>query len=88
LDDSSILLLSLRDIGFALKRMEVNCLVFHPGPALILFGLVRAILGAVVVVAVFYLLIKLARLVDALTDAKRASARSASHQTQPASATA
>jgi len=63
-------------------------LVFHPGAALVLFGLVRAVLGAVVVVGVFYLLIKLAGLVDAMTDVKRASARSGSPQTQPASATA
>jgi MFS family permease len=80
LDDSSILLLSLRDHRFASKRMEVNCLVFHPGAALVLFGLVRVVLGAVVVVGVFYLLIKLAGLVDAMTAAKRASARSASPQ--------
>jgi len=68
--------------------MEVNRLVFHPGPALVLFGLVRVVLGAVVVVGVLYLLIKLAGLVDAMTAAKRASARSASLQSQPASATA
>lgn len=53
-------------------------LVFHPGPALVLFGFIRAILGAVVVIGVFYLIIKLAGLVDAMTAAKRASAASAS----------
>ncbi len=67
--------------------MEVNRLVFHPGPAFIILGLVRAVLGAVIVVGVFYLLIKLAGLVDAMTHAKRASARSASTQTQSASST-
>jgi uncharacterized integral membrane protein len=57
--------------------MEVNSLVFHPGPVLALFGLLRIILGAVIVVGLFYLLIKLARLMEVMAETKRAS-------TQPA----
>lgn len=68
--------------------MEVNRLVFHPGPVLVLFGLVRFVLGAVVVVGLFYLLVKLAGLVEVMTEAKRVSARSAIPQTQPKSTAA
>jgi hypothetical protein len=68
--------------------MEVKCLVFHPGAALVLFGLVRVVLGAVVVIGLFYLLVKLAGLAEAMTEAKRASARSAGSQTQTKSTTA
>jgi hypothetical protein len=53
--------------------MEVNCLVFHPDVAFLLFGLVHVVLGAVIVIGLFYLLVKLAGLVDAMTEAKRAS---------------
>ena len=65
--------------------MEVNRLVFHPGAVLVLFGLVRIVLGAVVVIGLFYLLVKLAGLAGAMTEAKRASARSADSETQPKS---
>ena len=60
---------------------EVNCLVFHPGPVLALFGLLRVALGAVLVIGLFYLLIKLARLVEVITETKRASTRPAPSHT-------
>jgi hypothetical protein len=72
----------------ASKRKEVNRLVFHPGLLFVLFDLARVALGAVVVVALFYLLIKLAGLAAAMTEAKRASTRSATSQTQHGSVTA
>jgi hypothetical protein len=65
--------------------MEVNVLVFHPGAGLVLFGLIRVVLGVVLVVGVLYLFIKLGKLADAMTEAKRALARSGASQTQPAS---
>jgi hypothetical protein len=55
-------------------------LVFHPGPALVLFGLVRVVLALLVAVGLFYLLIKLAGLVDAMTQAKRAPSQSSLSQ--------
>jgi hypothetical protein len=64
---------SLLARGAWFRGMEVNCLVFHPGVAFLLFGLVDVVLGAVIVIGLFYLLVKLAGLVDAMTDAKRAS---------------
>jgi uncharacterized membrane protein len=63
-------------------------LVFHPGAGLVLFGLIRVVLGGALVVGVLYLLIKLARLAEAMTEAKRALARSGASQTQSASSTA
>ena len=65
--------------------MEVNDLVFHPGAGIVLLGLVRLVLGAALVIGVLYLLMKLARLAEAMTEAKRALTRSATSQTQPAS---
>jgi hypothetical protein len=62
--------------------MEVNVLVFHPGAGLVLFGLIRVVLGVVLVVGVLYLLIKLGKLAEAMTEAKRAVARSGASQTQ------
>jgi uncharacterized membrane protein len=67
--------------------MEVNVLVFHPGAAFVLLGLVRVVLGAALVIGLLYLLIKLARLAEAMTEAKRALARSATSQTQSGSST-
>ena len=61
--------------------MEVNRLVLHPGPLLVLFGLLRIVLGAVIVVGLFYLLIKLARLAEAIAETKRAQVRPTSSQT-------
>lgn len=52
-------------------------MVFHPllNPALLrlfgVFGLVHLVFGAVVVIGLFYLLIKLAGLADAMAHAKR-----------------
>ena len=60
--------------------MEVN-LVLHPGPVLALFGLLRIMLGAVIVIGLLNLLIKLARLVEVMAETKRAS-------TQPATSNA
>jgi hypothetical protein len=68
--------------------MEVNDLVFHPGAGLVLLGLIRVIFGAALVIGVLYLLIKLARLAEAMTEAKRALARSVPSQTHSASSTA
>ena len=69
--------------------MEVNDLVvFHPGAGLVLLGLIRLVLGGALVIGVLYLLIKLARLAEAMTEAKRAFARSVSSQTQSASSKA
>jgi uncharacterized membrane protein YuzA (DUF378 family) len=68
--------------------MEMNRLVSCPCPVLVLFGLVRDVLGTVVVIGLFYLLVKLAGLADAMTEVKRASARSATPQTQPKSTAA
>ena len=65
--------------------MEVNVLVFHPGAGIVLLGLVRLVLSATLVIGVLYLLMKLARLAEAMTEAKRALTRSAASQTQPAS---
>jgi len=48
---------------------EVNDLPFHP--VLFGLGLVRLLLGALVAVGLFYLLIKLAGLADAMTKTKR-----------------
>jgi uncharacterized membrane protein len=62
--------------------MEVNVLVFHPGAGLVLLGLVRLVLGAALVIGVLYLLMKLARLAEAMTEAKRALTRSGPSQTQ------
>ena len=56
--------------------MEVNVLVFHPGAGLVLLGLVRLVLGAALIIGVLYLLMKLARLAEAMTEAKRALTRS------------
>jgi uncharacterized membrane protein len=67
--------------------MEVSDLVFHPGAALVLFGLVRVVLGAALVIGLLYLLMKLARLAEAMTEAKRALPRSAPSQTQSGSST-
>lgn len=67
--------------------MEVNDLVFHPGAALALFGLVRVMLGAALVIGLLYLLMKLARLAEAMTEAKRALVRSAPSRTQSGSST-
>jgi Flp pilus assembly protein TadG len=67
--------------------MEVNDLVLHPGAALVLFGLARVVLGAALIIGLLYLLMKLARLADAMADAKRALARSAPSQTQSGSST-
>ena len=67
--------------------MEVNVLVFHPGAGLVLLGLVRLVLGAALVFGVLYLLMKLARLAEAMTEAKRALTRSAPSHTQSASST-
>ena len=67
--------------------MEVNDLVFHPGAGLVLLGLVRLVLGAALVIGVLYLLVKLARLAEAMTEAKRALARSVPSQTQSGSST-
>lgn len=67
--------------------MEVNNLVFHPGAALVLFGLIRVVLGAALIIGLLYLLMKLARLADAMTEAKRALARSVPSQTQSGSST-
>jgi hypothetical protein len=47
--------------------MEVNVLVFHPGAAFVLFGLVRVVLGTTLVIGLLYLLMKLARLAEAMT---------------------
>ena len=68
--------------------MEVNVLVFHPGAGLVLLGLVRLVLGAALVIGALYLLMKLARLTEAMTEAKRALTRSVPSQTQPPSSTA
>ena len=62
--------------------------VFHPGAGLVLFGLIRVIFGAALIIGVLYLLLKLARLAEAMTEAKRALARSVSSQTQSASSKA
>jgi uncharacterized membrane protein len=67
--------------------MEVNVMVFHPGAGLVLLGLVRLVLGAALVIGVLYLLLKLARLAEAMTEAKRELTRSVRSQTQPASST-
>lgn len=67
--------------------MEVDILVFHPGAGLVLLGLVRLALGAALVIGVLYLLMKLARLAEAMTEAKRAQTRSAPSQTQSESST-
>ena len=53
------------------KSGEVNDLPFHP--VLFGLGLVRLLLSALVAVGLFYLLIKLAGLADAMTKAKRAA---------------
>jgi len=53
------------------KSREVNDSPFHP--VLFGLGLVRLLLGALVAVGLFYLLIKLASLADAMTKAKRAA---------------
>jgi len=63
----------------------VNRLVFHPGPVLILFGLVRVVLGVVIAIVLFYVLVKLAGLAQAMTEAKRAATRSAAFQTEATS---
>jgi len=63
-------------------------LVFHPGPALALFGLVRISLGAIVAIGLFYLIIKLAGLVGAMTEAKRATSKSTASHSQTGSASA
>jgi hypothetical protein len=55
--------------------------VLHPGPLLVLFGLLRIVLGAVIVVGLFYLLIKLARLAEAIAETKRVQARPTTSQT-------
>jgi uncharacterized membrane protein len=67
--------------------MEVDDLVFHPGAAFVLFGLVRVVLGAALVIGLLYLLMKLTRLMEAMTEAKQALARSAPSQTQSGSST-
>jgi hypothetical protein len=61
--------------------MEVNRLVFHPGPVFALFGLLRIALGAVLVIGLFYLLIRLARLAEVMAETKKVSTRPASPQT-------
>jgi uncharacterized membrane protein len=67
--------------------MEMNDLVFHPGTGLVLLGLIRVVFGAALVIGVLYLLAKLARLAEAMTEAKRALARSVPSQTQSGSST-
>jgi len=67
--------------------MEVNDLVFHPGAAIVLFGLIRVVLGAALIIGLLYLLMKLARLAEVMTEAKKAPARSTPAQTQPGSST-
>jgi hypothetical protein len=54
----------------------VNRLVFHPGAALVFFGLIRVVLAVVISIGLFYLLIKFAKLADAMSEAKRPAARS------------
>jgi len=61
--------------------MEVNRLVLHPGPLFVLFGLLRIVLGAVIVVGLFYLFIKLAKLAEAIAETKHAQARPTTSQT-------
>jgi hypothetical protein len=63
-------------------------LVFHPGAGLVLLGLIRVVFGGALVIGVLYLLVKLARLAEAMTEAKRALTRSVPSQTQPPSSTA
>jgi uncharacterized membrane protein len=63
-------------------------LVLHPGAGLLLLGLIRLIFGAALIIGVLYLLIKLARLAEAMTEAKRALSRSAQSQTKSTSSTA
>lgn len=63
----------------------MNRLAPVAGPVLIFFGLVKVILGLLVSVGLFYLLIKLAGLVDAMTKLKRAGLQSAASQPQTAS---
>lgn len=65
----------------------MRSLVFHPGVAYAFFGLVRLSLSVLVAVGLFYLLVKLAGLADAMTDAKRATSRSASSHAKAGSAT-
>jgi len=48
------------------------------GPALLLFGVVRMALAVLISVGVFYLLIKLAALADAMTRAKQTAHQSVS----------
>jgi len=67
--------------------MEVNDLIFHPGAAIVLFGLIRVVLGAALIIGLLYLLMKLARLAEVMTEAKKAPARSAPSQTQSGSST-
>jgi len=55
-------------------------LVLHPAPALAFFGLVRISLAVLVSVGLFYLLIRLAGLADAIAKAKRVTHQSATAQ--------
>lgn len=57
------------------------------GPGIVLVELVRLVLALLVSVGFFYLLIKLAGLVDAMTKAKQASQQSAGHQAHSGSVT-
>lgn|GEM_PF-3552085 len=50
------------------------------GPGIVLVELVRLVLALLVSIGFFYLLIKLAGFVDAMTKAKQASQQSAGHQ--------
>lgn len=50
------------------------------GPAFVFFGLVKTLLALLISVGLFYLLIKLAGLADAMTKAKQAAHQSSGSQ--------
>jgi len=81
-DNSFIRLLSCDDSLPVSEQTEVKRLVFSLGLTYVFFGLVRVSLRLLVAVGLFYLLVKLAGLPNAMTEAKRARSRTTSPQAE------
>jgi len=81
-DDSFIRLLSCDDSLPESESTEVKRLVFHPGLTYVFLGFLRVTSSVLVAVGLFYLLVKLAGLPNAMTEAKRARSRTTSPQAE------
>ena len=85
-DNSFIRLLSCDDSLPVSEQTEVKRLVFSLGLTYVFFGLVPVSLRLLVAVGLFYLLVKLAGLADAMAETKRARSRPASSRAEGQSA--